>query len=50
MDMQIAIIGSGLAGLTSAALLVKEGYSVTVYEQHERIGGVTATIEKDGYK
>ncbi len=48
--MKIVIIGSGIAGLTSAALLVKEGHSVTVYEQHEKIGGVTATIEKEGYK
>ncbi|MHA1105512.1 MAG: FAD-dependent oxidoreductase [Promethearchaeota archaeon] len=38
--MIIAVIGSGLAGLTAAALLVKEGHSITVYEQHERIGGV----------
>ena len=48
--MKIAVIGSGLAGLTSAALLIKEGHTVTVYEQHEKIGGVTATIERDGYK
>ena len=48
--MKIAIIGSGLAGLTSAALLIKEGHAVAVYEQHEMIGGVTATIEKEGYK
>jgi phytoene dehydrogenase-like protein len=48
--MKIAVIGSGLSGLTSAALLIKEGHSVIVYEQHEKIGGVTATIEKDGYK
>lgn len=48
--MKIAVVGSGLAGLTSAALLIKEGHVVTVYEQHERIGGVTATIEKDGYR
>lgn len=48
--MKTAVIGSGLSGLTSAALLIKEGYRVTVYEQHEKIGGVTATIERDGYK
>ncbi len=47
--MKIAVIGSGLSGLTSAALLIKEGHSVTVYEQHAKIGGVTATIEKDGF-
>ncbi|NHJ19501.1 MAG: FAD-dependent oxidoreductase [Candidatus Lokiarchaeota archaeon] len=46
--MKVVVIGSGVSGLTSAALLIKEGYSVTVYEQHENIGGVTATIERDG--
>lgn len=47
--MKIAIIGSGLAGLTAAAYLVREGYDVEIYEQFEEIGGVTATIHKDGY-
>jgi phytoene dehydrogenase-like protein len=48
--MKIAVIGSGLSGLTAAALLAKEGHNVVVYEQHEKIGGVTASIEKDGYR
>lgn len=48
--MKIAVIGSGISGLTSAALLIKEGHLITVYEQHEIIGGVNATINKDGYK
>jgi phytoene dehydrogenase-like protein len=48
--MDIAVIGSGLSGLTAAALLSQAGHSVTVYEQHEQIGGVTATLEKDGFK
>jgi len=30
-------------------LQAKAGHSVTVYEQHQEIGGVTATMEKDGY-
>jgi phytoene dehydrogenase-like protein len=30
--------------------MAKEGYDVSIYEQHEKIGGVTATIEKDGYR
>ncbi len=47
--MKVAIIGSGMAGLTAGAYLVKEGYDVTIYEQFEHIGGVTATIHKDGY-
>jgi all-trans-retinol 13,14-reductase len=48
--MKIIIIGTGLSGLTAGALLAKMGYEVVIYEQNERIGGVTATIEKDGYR
>jgi len=48
--MKVIVIGSGLSGLTSAALMAQKGHSVKVFEQHERIGGVTATIEKEGYR
>ncbi|MBN2156682.1 MAG: NAD(P)/FAD-dependent oxidoreductase [Candidatus Lokiarchaeota archaeon] len=48
--MKIGIIGSGLAGLTAGALCAKAGHEVIIYEQHEKIGGITATYEKDGYK
>ena len=48
--MKVIVIGSGLAGLTSSALLAKEGFEVTLFEQHETIGGVTATLDKDGYR
>jgi len=48
--MKAVIIGSGIAGLTAGATLTKEGFDVTVFEQYHRPGGVTATIEKDGYK
>ncbi|MFX1357300.1 MAG: NAD(P)-binding protein [Promethearchaeota archaeon] len=37
--MKGIIIGSGLSGLTAAALMIKEGYSVKVFEQHDKIGG-----------
>ena len=47
--MKIVIIGSGMAGLTAAAYLVKAGHAVTVYEQYPTPGGVTATVEQDGY-
>ncbi|MFW9930424.1 MAG: phytoene desaturase family protein, partial [Candidatus Thorarchaeota archaeon] len=47
--MKIVVIGSGLAGLTAAAYLAKEGYSIEIYEQYREIGGVTATIHQDGY-
>lgn len=45
----IAIIGSGVSGLTAAYLLSKK-HHVTVFEKNDRIGGHTATvnIEKEG--
>lgn len=39
---KIAIIGSGPAGLTCAAFLAKEGYSVTIFEKYEELGGILA--------
>ncbi|MHA1490444.1 MAG: phytoene desaturase family protein [Promethearchaeota archaeon] len=47
--MKVSIIGSGLAGLTAAAYLAREGHQVTVYEQFSEIGGVTATMSQDGF-
>lgn len=38
-DEKIAVIGSGVAGLSAAWLLKKQGYNVTVYEQDKEIGG-----------
>ena len=37
---QVAIIGSGPAGLAAAAQLNKAGHTVTVYERADRIGGL----------
>ena len=42
--MKIAIIGSGISGLTSAYLLSKE-HQVTVFESDSRIGGHTHTVD-----
>jgi all-trans-retinol 13,14-reductase len=44
------VIGSGLSGLTAGAKLAQEGYEVIVFEQFERPGGVTAPLEKSGFK
>jgi phytoene dehydrogenase-like protein len=35
----VAVVGAGLGGLTAAALLAREGFKVTVAEQHTRPGG-----------
>ncbi|XP_017887096.1 putative glutamate synthase [NADPH] isoform X2 [Ceratina calcarata] len=37
---QVAIVGSGPAGLAAAHQLNKAGHSVTVYERNDRIGGL----------
>ena len=40
IDKKIAIVGGGPAGLTAAAFLLKNGYSVTIYEKHNYLGGL----------
>jgi all-trans-retinol 13,14-reductase len=47
--MKIAIIGSGMSGLTAAAYLSKAGHQVSLYEQFPSPGGVTATVHQDGF-
>lgn len=50
----VAIIGSGPAGLAAAAQLNKAGHTVTVYERHDRVGGLLTygipnmKLEKEG--
>ncbi len=41
---KIAIVGSGISGLTSAYLLDKE-HDVTVFEKNDYVGGHTATVD-----
>lgn len=36
----IAIVGSGPAGLTAAAFLTRNGFSVTIYEKNDKLGGI----------
>lgn len=39
-NKKIAIVGGGPSGLTSAAFLLKNGYSVTLYEKYDYLGGL----------
>ena len=39
-NKKIAVIGGGPAGLTASAFLLKEGYSVTLYEKYNYLGGL----------
>lgn len=45
---RIVIIGAGLSGLTTAYLLNKSGYSSTILEARNRIGGRIHTLRKKG--
>ncbi len=38
-NVPVAIVGAGIAGLTTAWRLVKQGYQVHLYEGSERVGG-----------
>jgi len=44
---RITILGAGLSGLTTAYLLQKSGYSSTILEARNRIGGRIHTLKKN---
>jgi phytoene dehydrogenase-like protein len=43
------VVGSGMAGLTAAAYLARDGCQMDVYEQADHLGGVTATLRREGF-
>lgn len=40
LDDRIAIIGGGPAGITIAFILAQKGYKITLFDSHDKIGGV----------
>lgn len=40
LEKKVAIVGSGPAGITIAFMLSLKGYDVTIFEAHDKIGGV----------
>ena len=49
-DYDTVVIGSGIGGLTTAALLSDLGQKVCVLEQHYTAGGYTHSYERNGYE
>lgn len=49
INKNIAVIGSGFAGLSAAALMAKAGAKVTVYEKNENIGGRARVFQEQGF-
>jgi len=45
-DYDIVVIGSGLAGLTSANTLARAGYSVLLLEHHYQLGGMATWFKR----
>jgi diapolycopene oxygenase len=46
----VIVVGSGLGGLAAACTLAGRGYSVTVVEKNEWLGGKAALLEDRGYR
>jgi phytoene dehydrogenase-like protein len=47
-EYDVAVIGSGLAGLTCANMLARNGHSVLLLEQHHKLGGLAAWFKRKG--
>ena len=47
-EYDVVVIGSGLAGLTSANMLGRAGYSVLLLEQHYKLGGLATWFKRPG--
>ena len=47
--LRVAVIGAGLAGLSTAVELLEQGYQVDIYDQRPHVGGKVASWrDKDG--
>ena len=44
----VIVVGAGLGGLTTAAMLTKKGVNVLLIEQHRMPGGCCTSIRREG--
>ncbi|MDQ3757349.1 MAG: NAD(P)/FAD-dependent oxidoreductase [Actinomycetota bacterium] len=50
MNTDVVVIGAGPAGLTAAYQLGKAGETCTVLEADDVVGGISRTVERDGWR
>ena len=46
---RVGVIGGGLAGIAAALTLADAGAQVTLFERRPHLGGLTSSIERDGF-
>ena len=46
----VVVIGAGPAGLTAAYKLGQQGQTCTVFESDDVVGGISRTVERDGWR
>ncbi|WP_298459262.1 phytoene desaturase family protein [uncultured Cellulomonas sp.] len=47
---RVVVVGGGIGGLATAALLARGGARVTLLERHHRVGGRAGLLEVDGFR
>jgi protoporphyrinogen oxidase len=47
---KVIVLGGGPAGLSAGYTLAQKGYSVTVIEKENQVGGISKTVEEKGYR
>ncbi len=50
MSYEVVVVGGGIGGLTTAALLAHRGFKVCLLERQSKVGGCVANFEHLGYE